>query len=73
MVTALHAERKQRQKRVVCNGASCVMNERLLCGGEWKSRATWIRTFQEEGWKDGAIDHFLFFLSQHQPKGGYRD
>lgn len=48
--------------------ADIVMNEKLLCGGEWISRKQLIEELLAEGHDPRLVDWYLFLLGQHQPK-----
>jgi hypothetical protein len=44
-----------------------ILNELLLCGGEWKTRKQIQDELIAEGFEPRYVDFYLFCLSNHQP------
>ena len=45
-----------------------IWSERLLYGGQWKSRKEIYEELIREGYAIHYVDYYLFCLSEHQPK-----
>ena len=45
-----------------------VLNETLLCGGEWKTRREIYEELIAEGFERRYVDFYVFSLANHQPE-----